>query len=72
MAATDIFERLIQDHDKHRAMIEAIEQTKGDTPERRSLYEAFKIEATAHASSEEVTLYATLMAEVKMREYART
>ncbi|WP_309602031.1 hemerythrin domain-containing protein [Sphingomonas sp.] len=71
MAATDIFERLIQDHNKHRAMIEAIEQTKGDTPERRSLYEAFKIEATAHASSEEVTLYATLMAEVEMREYAQ-
>ena len=71
MAATNIFERLIVDHDKHRTMIAAIEETKGDTPERRDLYEAFKIEATAHASSEEVTLYATLMAEVEMREYAQ-
>ncbi len=71
MAATDIFERLIVDHNKHRTMIAAIEETSGDTPERRDLYEAFKIEATAHASSEEVTLYATLMAEIEMREYAQ-
>jgi hypothetical protein len=71
MAASNIFERLKLDHDKHRGMIAAIEETSGDTPERRELYEAFKIEATAHASSEEVTLYATLMAEIEMREYAQ-
>ena len=71
MAAKNIFDRLKADHDKHRQMIEAIEQTKGDTPERRELYEAFKVEATAHASSEEVTLYATLMGEIEMREYAQ-
>ena len=71
MAAKNIFDRLKADHDKHRQMIEAIEQTQGDTPERRELYEAFKVEATAHASSEEVTLYATLMGEIEMREYAQ-
>ncbi len=71
MAASNIFERLIVDHNKHRSMIAAIEETSGDTPERRDLYEAFKVEATAHASSEEVTLYATLMAEIEMREYAQ-
>ena len=31
MAATDIFERLIQDHDKHRRLIKAIEATSGDS-----------------------------------------
>ena len=71
MAATDIFERLIQDHDKHRKLIKAIEGTSGDSEERRALYEQFRTDAKAHASAEEVTLYAILMAEVEMREYAR-
>ncbi len=71
MAATNIFDRLKADHDQHRKMITAIEATKGGGPERRDLYEAFKVDATAHAASEEVTLYATLMAEIEMREYAQ-
>ena len=71
MAATDIFDRLIQDHDKHRGLIKAIEATSGDSEERRSLYEQFRTDAKAHASAEEVTLYAILMGEIEMREYAR-
>jgi len=71
MAAQDIFERLERDHDKHRNLIAAIEETSGDTSERRELFETFKIETKAHAASEEVTLYATLMAEMETREYAR-
>ncbi len=71
MTASNIFERLISDHNKHREMIATIEKTKGDTPERRELFEAFKTDATAHATSEEVTLYSILMAEVEMREYAQ-
>ncbi len=71
MASKDIFDRLIADHEKHRALIKAIEETSGDTPERRELFETFKIETKAHAASEEVTLYATLMAEPETREYAR-
>ncbi|MEO6433858.1 MAG: hemerythrin domain-containing protein [Sphingomicrobium sp.] len=69
--AKDIFDRLKQDHDKHRKLIAAIEKTSGDTPERRDLFETFKIDSKAHAASEEVTLYAILMGEVEMREYAR-
>ena len=71
MATTDIFERLIQDHNHHRQLIKAIEATSGESDERKSLYEEFRTDAKAHASAEEVTLYATLMAEVEMREYAR-
>ena len=61
MPATDIFDRLIQDHDKHRGLIKAIEATSGDSEDRRSLYEQFRTDAKAHASAEEVTLYAILM-----------
>ncbi len=69
--AKDIFERLIADHNKHRRLIEQIEQTSGDSDERRALFEQYKTDATAHAATEEVTLYSTLMAEVTMREYAQ-
>jgi hemerythrin superfamily protein len=71
MASKDIFERLKLDHDKHRELIREIEETTGDSGERKALYEQFRVDAKAHASAEEVTLYATLMAEIEMREYAR-
>jgi hypothetical protein len=67
----NIFDRLIQDHDKHRKLLDAIADADGDAPERRELFESFKIDSKAHAASEEVTLYSELMGEVAMREYAR-
>lgn len=59
--AQDIFERLKQDHDKHRELIEAIMATEGASEERKTLFEQFKTEVTAHAATEEETLYATMM-----------
>lgn len=59
--ATDIFDRLKADHDKHRKLIEAIMETTGDSEERRTLFDQFKTEVTAHAAAEEETLYATMM-----------
>ena len=60
--ATDIFERLIEDHDRHRALIDQIKETSGDSEDRRNLFEKFKVDASAHANTEEETLYVTLMA----------
>ena len=60
--AEDIFARLIEDHDRHRKLIEQISETSGDSDERRSLFEQFKVDASAHANTEEETLYATIMA----------
>ena len=71
MAATTIFERLIQDHDKHRGLIAAIEDTVGASDERKALFERYKTDATAHAAAEEITLYHTLMGESEMRVYAQ-
>jgi hypothetical protein len=61
MATSDIFDRLIKDHEKHRTLIAAIMETEGDSEDRRSLFDQFKTEVTAHAATEEETLYATLM-----------
>lgn len=71
MAATNIFERLKQDHDKHRKLIAAIEQTSGASDERKSLFEEYKTDAIAHAATEELTLYHALIGESKMRAYAQ-
>lgn len=69
--AQDIFDRLKQDHDKHRELIEAIKQTTGESDDRKTLFERFKLDATAHAAAEEETLYATIMAMSDLRQDAQ-
>ncbi|MEO5972258.1 MAG: hemerythrin domain-containing protein [Sphingomicrobium sp.] len=69
--AQDIFDRLIQDHDKHRGLIERIGETEGDSDDRRTLFEQYKVDANAHAAAEEETLYATIMAMTDMRQDAQ-
>ena len=71
MAASDIFERLKVDHDKHRKLIAAIEETVGASDDRKRLFDDYKTDATAHAAAEEITLYHTLMGESEMRVYAQ-
>ena len=69
--AADIFDRLIQDHDKHRDLIARIGETHGDSDERRTLFEQYKVDANAHAAAEEETLYATILAMTDMRQDAQ-
>ena len=65
--AADIFERLIEDHNRHRELIDQIKETSGDSEERRTLFEKFKVDASAHANAEEETLYVTIMANTDTR-----
>lgn len=67
----DIFDRLKQDHDKHRALIDAIKETSGDSAERRDLFEQFKTDAMAHAAAEEGTLYVAMMEDPEIRQDAQ-
>ena len=71
MASTNIFDRLKQDHDKHRKLIAAIEETVGDSAERKRLFEEYKTDSLAHAATEEITLYHELIGESEMRVYAQ-
>jgi len=68
---TDIFSILKSDHDLHRHMLAQIAETKGDTPERRDLFEAFRIEVTAQAAAEEQSLYAAMLADPDLQEDGR-
>lgn len=58
---TDIFARLRQDHDRQRAILEKLEQTHGDSDDRRTWFEQFTIDAKSHAAAEEQALYSTMM-----------
>ncbi|MEA1072097.1 hemerythrin domain-containing protein [Sphingomonas sp. LY29] len=70
MASADIFDRLKQDHDRHRELLDKIVETSGDSDERRELFDTFKIEVTAHAAAEEESLYATMLAREELRHDA--
>lgn len=71
MAATRIFDRLKADHDRHRDLLDRIDATQGDSDDRRYLFENFRVEVTAHAATEEMTLYATMLARPDLRDEAQ-
>ncbi|MBB3764470.1 hemerythrin domain-containing protein [Sphingomicrobium lutaoense] len=67
MARTDIFDRLKEDHDRHRELLTRLAVTSGDSEDRRALFANFKTEVKAHAAAEEETLYATMLANPELR-----
>ncbi|WP_077146461.1 hemerythrin domain-containing protein [Sphingopyxis sp. KK2] len=71
MAEAKIFDRLKADHDRHRDLLDRIDATQGDSDEREQLFEAFRVEVTAHAASEEMSLYATMLGKPDLRDEAQ-
>lgn len=69
MADARIFEDLKADHDRHRAMLAQLADKS--TEDRGELFEAFRIEVSAHAAAEEESLYATMLAKPDLRDEAR-
>lgn len=70
MTQAAIFERLKQDHDRHRTLLGQIGDASSPD-DRRRLLDAFRIEVTAHAAAEEETLYATMLADPDLRHDAQ-
>jgi hemerythrin superfamily protein len=70
MSDATIFEKLKADHDSHRALLARIADAAG-SEERQALFEAFRVEVTAHAAAEEETLYATMLADPELRHDAQ-
>lgn len=68
---TTIYDRLKQDHDKHRAILDKLARTHGDSDERRVLFDEIKAEVDAHAAAEEQTFYASLIERQDGTEKAR-
>lgn len=67
----NIFEALREDHDKQRALVDALIETQGDSAERDTLFTALKTELKAHAAAEERFFYNPLMKDDFTQEKSR-
>ncbi len=56
-----IFDRLKQDHDRHRELLDKLLATHGDSADRKSLFEELTKELKSHAAAEEQALYSTML-----------
>ncbi|MFT4193153.1 hemerythrin domain-containing protein [Ottowia sp.] len=67
----DIFGRLVEDHDRHRALLAMIAATQGKSPERKRLFNEFVREVKGHAAAEEQALWSTVLRDPPTTEDAR-
>lgn len=67
----DIFGRLVQDHDRHRALFAMIEETKGKSADRETLFLELTKELKSHAAAEEQALWSTVMRNPETTDTAR-
>ncbi len=67
----DVFGRLVEDHDRHRALLAMIEETHGASDERRKLFEELVKELKAHAAAEEQALWSSVLRDPQTTDFAR-
>jgi hemerythrin superfamily protein len=66
-----IYDAIKSDHDEHRALIERIAGTSGDSAERREAWAAFYRDVKSHAAAEEETFYSKLISKTWGQDAAR-
>lgn len=66
-----IFGRLVEDHDKHRALLAMIDATDPKDPARKKLFNEFVKDVHGHAAAEEQALWSTVMRNPQTTEFAR-
>ena len=67
----DIFARLKEDHDDHRALLDKLAETSGDSDQRKELFEQFTLDVKSHAAAEEQALYSTMLRKPKATDETR-
>lgn len=67
----DVFGRLVEDHDRHRALLAMIEETTGNSPEREMLFTELVQELKGHAAAEEQALWSTVLRDPNTTDFAR-
>lgn len=67
----DIFGRLVEDHDRHRALFAMIEETQGKSADRERLFRELVFEIKGHAAAEEQALWSTVLRDPDTTEDAR-
>nr|WP_070935405.1 hemerythrin domain-containing protein [Sphingomonas haloaromaticamans] len=66
-----MFGRLVEDHDRHRALLAMIEETEGKSPDRQKLFVELVKELKAHAAAEEQALWSTVLRDPETTDDAR-
>ncbi len=69
--APDLFGRLVEDHDRHRALIAMIQAIEPKGPERKRLFLEFTKEVKAHAAAEEQALWSSVLRDPATTDDAR-
>lgn len=67
----DIFGRLVEDHDRHRALLAMLEATGGKGENAPALFEELVYELKGHAAAEEQALWSTVLRNPETTEFAR-
>ena len=67
----EIFGRLVEDHDKHRALLAMIEASDAKSPKRKRLFDEFVRDVHGHAAAEEQALWSTVMRNPETTPFAR-
>jgi len=66
-----IFGRLVEDHDRHRALFAMIGETDGKSPVRRRLFRELTHEIKGHAAAEEQALWSAVLRHPQSTEAGR-
>lgn len=66
-----IYDAIKADHDTHRALLDTILDTQGDSQERRDAWQQFYQDVKSHAAAEEETFYSKLISETWGQDHAR-
>ena len=67
----DIYTAIKDDHDEHRALLDRIGKTEGDSEERREAWNQFYYDVKSHAAAEEETFYSKLISKTWGQDAAR-
>lgn len=67
----NIFENLLQDHEKQRALLNELVETHGDTQKRDDIFKELCVELKAHAIVEEKYYYVPLINDGRLQDKAR-
>ncbi|MFN3211370.1 MAG: hemerythrin domain-containing protein [Roseovarius sp.] len=66
-----IYDAIRADHDNHRALLNRIEQTSGDSQDRKDAWSEFYEDVKSHAAAEEETFYSKLISKTWGQDAAR-
>lgn len=67
----NIYDAIRHDHKNHRALLDRIADTSGESKDRTSAWQEFYYDVKSHAAAEEETFYSTLMSKTWGQDAAR-